>query len=212
MTTTSRLAKQVVQTAKCLNVMNERAQAKLAALLESRPMYTLFDPAPSHPYDRLSTDTPELVEKHDYIVAALLDMEMGSGNLREELDKIQAHRMYDEIELDADVDRLRLLAGIDAASITAKDIADSVLSLFRHCDGITDSTKLSALKHRLEQQHEKQHVKNHIEVPFLNITPECRSALNAVKSLCNLLMTLTVNGVLVGSQVDAKQAPRFLKL
>lgn len=212
MTTTSRLAKQVVQTAKCLDVVHDRAQAKLAALHESRPAYTLFDPAPEHPYDSLVVSTSNLIKQHDDIVAALLDMEMGSGNLREELDKIQAHRMYDEIELDVDVDRLRLLTGIDTASIAAKDIADSALALFYRCDGITDSTKLSALKHRLEQQHEKQHVKNHIEMPFLSITPECRSALNAVKSLCKLLIALTVNGVLVSSQVDAKQAPRFLKL
>ena len=212
MTTASRLAKQVLQAAKCVDVVYVKAEEKLAALLATRPSYVLFEPAPTHPYTSLVCDAEHLVKQHDEIVAALLDMEMGSGNLREELDKIQAHRIYDDIELDADVDRLRLLTGIDAESITAKDIADSALSLFRNCDGITDSTKLSSLKHRLEQQHEKQHVKNHIEVPFLNITPECRSALNAVKSLCNLLMTLTVNGVLVGSQVDAKQAPRFLKL
>ena len=212
MTTESRLAKQVLQTAKCVDVVNAKAEEKLAALLATRPSYVLFEPAPTHPYTSLVCDAEHLVKQHDEIVAALLDMEMGSGNLREELDKIQAHRIYDDIELDADVDRLRLLTGIDAESITAKDIADSALALFRHCDGITDSTKLSSLKWSLEQQHEKQHVKNHIEVPFLNITPECRSALNAVKSLCNLLMELTVNGVLVGSQVDAKQAPRFLKL
>jgi hypothetical protein len=191
MTTASRLAKQVVQTAKCLDVVNAKAEEKLAALLATRPSYVLFVPAPTHPYTSLVYD---------------------AEHLREELDKIQAHRMYDEIELDADVDRLRLLTGIDAASITAKDIADSALSLFRHCDGITDSTKLSSLKWSLEQQHEKQHIKNHIEMPFLNITPECRSALNAIKSLCNLLMALTVNGVLVGSQVDATNKPRFLKL
>ena len=211
MTTVSRLAKQVVQTAKCLDVVHERAHAKLAALHESRPMYRLFDPVPAHPYDGLSGSMSSLIKKNDDIVAALLDIDMGNGNLREELDKIQAHRMYDDIELDADVDRLRLLAGIDAASITAKDIADNALSFFYHCDGITDSTKLSSLKFRLEQQHEKQHAKNHIEVPFLNITPECRNALKEVKALCKMLMTLTVNGVLVGSQVDAKHAPKFLK-
>jgi hypothetical protein len=212
MTTASRLAKQVLQTAKCIDVVHVKAEEKLAALLATRPSYVLFEPAPTHPYTSLVNDAEHLVKQHDEIVAALLDMEMGSGNLREELDKIQAHRMHDAIELDADVDRLRLLAGIDTASITAKDIADSALSLFRHCDGITDNTKLSSLKYLLEQQHEKQHVKNHIEMPFLNITPECRNALKEVKSLCNLLMTLTVNSVLVSSQIDAKQAPRFLKL
>lgn len=212
MTIASRLAKQVVQTAKCVAVVLEGANVKWEALLETRPAYVLLEPQPSHPYNNLKNSASHLVAQHDEIVAALLDMEMGSGHLREELDKIQAHRMYDDIELDADVDRLRLLEAVDAASITAKDIADSALSLFRHCDGITDSTKLSSLKWSLEQQHEKQHVKNHIEVPFLNITPECRSALNAIKSLCNLLMVLTVNGVRVGSQVDATNAPRFLKL
>jgi len=212
MTTASQLAKKLIQTAKCLDVVRTRTQEKWDALLASRPSYVLFEPVPEHPYTSLVQSAQHLVQEHDDIVAALLDMEMGSGNLREELEKIQAQRMYDDAEVDADIDRLRLLEGIDAATITAKGIADSAMSLFHHCDGITDSTKLSFLKYSLEQQHEKQHVKNHIEMPFLNITPECRSALKEVKSLCKLLMALTVNSVRVGNQIDASRAPKFLKL
>ena len=212
MTTTSRLAKHVIQTAKCLDVMHASTQAKLNALHESRPFYTLFEPAPNHPYEGLIVSAANLVQKHDDTVAALLDMEMGSGNLRYELDKIQAHRIYDEVELDADAERLRLLAGVDAATVSAKNIADSALSLHHSCSWITDATTLKSLKYALELRHEKKHIKDHIEKPFVNITPDCRVALRSVKALCNVLMTLTVNGVRVGSQVDATQAPRFLKL
>ena len=211
MTTASRLAKQVVQTAKCVAVVLEGANVKWDALLETRPAYVLLEPQPSHPYNNLKNSASHLVEQHDEIVAALLDMEMGSGHLREELDKIQAHRMYDAIELDADVDRLRLLEAVDTASITAKDIADSTLSLFYTILHIGDAVKLSSLKYSLGLYYEKKNISNHIEKPFIDITLECRSALKEVKSLCKLLMALTVNGVLVGSQVDAKQAPRFLK-
>jgi len=212
MTTASQLAKKLIQTAKCLDVVRTRTQEKWDALLASRPSYVLFEPVPEHPYTSLVQSAQHLVKEHDDIVAALLDMEMGSGNLREELEKIQAQRMYDDAEVDADIDRLRMLEGIDAATITAKDIADSALSLFRHCDGITDSTKLSFLKCSLEQQHEKKHLKNHIENPFINITPECRIAVKEIKSLCKLLVQLSVNGVHVGSQIDASRAPKFLKL
>jgi hypothetical protein len=212
MTITSRLAKHVVQTAKYLHVMHECTQAKINALQESRPFYTLFEPAPDHPYDGLTVSAANLVQKYDDIVAALLDMEMGSGNLRFELDKIQAQSMYDEVELDADAERLRLLVGVDAATITAKHIADSALSLHHSCMWITDATTLKSLKYALELRHKKKYIKDHIEKPFLNITPDCRVALRSVKALCNVLMTLPVNGVRVGSQVDATNKPRFLKL
>ena len=212
MTTTSRLAKHVIQTAKCLDVMHACTKDKLNALHESRPFYTLFEPAPAHPYDGLTVSATDLIRQHDDIVAALLDMEMGSGNLRLELDKTQAQSMYDEVEMDADAERLRLLAGVDAATVTAKHIADSALSLHRSCMLITDATTLKSLKWALELQHEKKYIKDHIEKPFLNITPDCRVALRSVKALCNVLMSLMVNGVRVGSQVDATQAPRFLKL
>ena len=211
MTTASRLAKQVVQTAKCLDVVYAKAEEKLAALLATRPSYVLFEPAPTHPYTSLVNDAEHLVKQHDRIVAGLLDVEMGSGNLREELDKIQAQRMYDDAAVDADIDRLRLLEGIDAATITAKYIAEKTLLILRSIHSITDDSKLSYLKYLLEQQHEKKHLKNHIENPFLNITPECRIAVKEIKSLCKLLVQLTVNGVHVGSQLDASRTPKFLK-
>ena len=212
MTTASRLAKQVVQTAKCVNVVRARTEARWDALLASRPSYVLFQPVPKHPYTMFIQSAQDLVQHHDYIVAALLDVEMGSGNLREELDKIQAQKMYDDAAVDADIDRLRLLEGIDAATITAKYIAEKTLLILRSIHSITDDSKLSYLKYLLEQQHEKKHLKNHIENPFLNITPECRIAVKEIKSLCKLLVQLTVNGVHVGSQLDASRTPKFLKL
>ena len=211
MTTASRLAKQIVQTAKCVDVVRARTEARWDALLASRPSYGLFEPVPEHPYTMFVQSAQDLVQQHDGIVAALLDVEMGSGNLREELDKIQAQRMYDDAAVDADIDRLRLLEGIDAATIKAKDIADSTLSILRSIHSISDKSKLSYLKYLLEQQYEKKHLKNHIENPFLNITPECRIAVKEIKSLCKLLVQLSVNGVHVGSQLDASRTPKFLQ-
>ena len=211
MTTASRLAKQIVQTAKCVDVVRSRTEARWDALLASRPSYGLFEPVPEHPYTMFVQSAQDLVQQHDGIVAALLDVEMGSGNLREELDKIQAQRMYDDAAVDADIDRLRLLEGIDAATIKAKDIADSTLSILRSIHSISDKSKLSYLKYLLEQQYEKKHLKNHIENPFFNTTPECRIAVKEIKSLCKLLVQLTVNGVHVGSQLDASRTPKFLQ-
>lgn len=211
MTTISRLAKQVVQTAKCVDVVRAKTEVRWDALLASRPSYVLFEPVPKHPYTMFIQSAQDLVQQHDYIVAALLDVEMGSGNLREELDKIQAKRMYDDAAVDADIDRLRLLEGIDAATITAKDIADSTLWILISIHSISDKSKLSYLKYLLEQQYEKKHLKKHIENPFVNITPECRIAVKEIKSLCKLLVQLTVNGVHVGSQLDASRTPKFLK-
>ena len=211
MTTASRLAKQIVQTAKCVDVVRSRTEARWDALLASRPSYGLFEPVPEHPYTMFVQSAQDLVQQHDGIVAALLDVEMGSGNLREELDKIQAQRMYDDAAVDADIDRLRLLEGIDAATITAKDIADSTQWILLSIHSISDKSKLSYLKYLLEQKYEKKHLKNHIENPFLNITPECRIAVKEIKSLCKLLVQLTVNGVHVGSQLDASRTPKFLK-
>ncbi len=211
MSTVSRLAKQVVQTAKCIDVVRARTEARWDALLASRPSYVLFEPVPKHPYTMFVQSAKDLVKQHDYIVAALLDVEMGSGNLREELDKIQAQRMYDDAAVDADIERLRLLEGIDAAKITAKDIADRTLWILISIHSISGESKLSHLKYLLEQQYEKKYLKNHIENPFVNITPECRIAVKEIKSLCKLLVQLTVNGVHVGSQLDASRTPRFLK-
>lgn len=212
MTTASRLAKQAVQTAKSLDVVYAKTKEKLEALLATKPSYVLIEPAPVHPYTALIYTAKYLVKKHDEIVATLLDLDIGSGSLREELDKMQAHRMYDEIELDSDVDRLRLMIGIDKTSITAKYIAENTLSMFYKCIEITDSTKLSELKYALGLQYEKKFIKNHIENPFLNITPDCKNALKEVKSMCKLLVTLFVNDIRVGSQIDAITAPKFLKL
>ena len=212
MSSLSRIAKQVVQTAKCLKVVRLSTQAKWDALLASRPSYTLFDNPPNHPYTALVQSAEQLENNFDKIIAALIDFEIGSGALREELDKIQAIRMYDEVELDSDVERLRLIEGDDTTTLTAKTLADDTMALYHMCVMLSDKVKLKYIKDELAEMHKKKYIVNHIEKPFLNITLECRNAVKEVKSMCNLLMALTINGVHVASQVDASRAPKFFRL
>lgn len=212
MSSLSRIAKQVVQTAKSLKVVRVSTQAKWDALLASRPSYTLFDNPPSHPYTALVQSAEQLENHFDKIVAALIDFEVGSGTLREELEKIQAFKMYDEVELDSDVERLRLIASDETKKMTAKTLADSTIALYRQCDDLSDKAKLKRTKDDLAEIHEKKFIVKHLENPILNITPDCRNAVKDVKSLCNSLVALTIDGVRVASQVDASKAPKFLKL
>ena len=212
MSSLSRIAKQVVQTAKSLKLVRVSTQAKWDALLASRPSYTLFDNPPSHPYTALVQSAEQLENHFDKISAALLDLEIGSGTLREELDKIQAIRMYDEVELDSDVERLRLIASDDTTTMTAKTLADETMALYHKCDMVADAVKLKRIKDELAEIHKKKYIANHIEKPFLNITPECRSAVKEVKSFCKLLVEWNVDGVRFASQVDVSKAPKFLKL
>ena len=212
MSSLSRIAKQVIQTAKSLKVVRVSTQAKWDALLASRPSYTLFDNPPNHPYTALVQSAEQLENHFDKIIAALLDLEIGSGTLREELDKIQAFRMYDEVELDSDVERLRWMASDDTTSMTAKTLADDTMALYHTSVMLSDAVKLKRIKDELAEMHRKKLIVNHIEKPFLNISPECRSAVKEAKSLCKLLVALTIDGVRVASQVDASRAPKFLKL
>jgi len=212
MFTQSSLAKQAVKTAKSFGILREKTQEKWDVMLATNAMYTLFEEPPSHPYTRLAQSAVELVDDFQKIIAALLDLPIGSGNLREEFDKLQATRIYDGIELDVDIDQLRLLAAIGSGVVTERDIADKTIALYRKCLAISDYSKLSAIKDSLSLQHAKKNIKRHIEKPFIDIGPQCRSAVKEVKSLCKLLMTVSVNNIRVSSQVDAGTAPKFLKL
>lgn len=212
MSTQSSLAKQAVKAAKSFGSVRQKTKEKWGVILATNAMYTLFEEPPSHPYTRLAQSAVQLVEDFETIIAAVLDLALGSGNLREELDKLQAVRIYDGIEVDADIDRLRLLAPVDSRAVTAKDIADKTIALFLKCSSISDYSKLSAIKDALSLEHAKKNVKRHIEKPFIDIGPECRSAVKDVKSLCKWLMAVTVNDVRVSSQVVAGTAPKFLKL
>ena len=71
MSSLSRIAKQVVQTAKSLKVVRLSTQAKWDALLASRPSYTLFDNPPNHPYTALVQSAEQLENHFDKIIAAL---------------------------------------------------------------------------------------------------------------------------------------------
>jgi hypothetical protein len=212
MSSLSRIAKQVVQTAKSLKVVSTSAHAKWAALLASRPSYTLFENPPNHPYTVLVQSAEQLEIQFEKIIAALLDLEIGSGTLREELDKIQGFKVYDEVELDSDVERLRFIASDGTTAVTAEMIAEEAMRLYYTCVMVSDAVKLKYIKDELAEMHKKKYIVNHIEKPFLNITLECRNAVKEVKSMCNLLMALTIDGVHVASQVDASRAPKFLKL
>jgi hypothetical protein len=212
MTIASRIAKHTIQTAKYLDIISRLMIKKWEALLTSRPSYVLLEPKLDHPYVSLMGSAQNLLNSHDQIVATLLDIDMGSGNLREELDKLQAHRIYDGIELDADIDRLRLMDGVESASVTAKEIADKTQLMLNQSILVVDSVKLSEIKNSLALQHEKIHISNHIEKPFLDITPDCRAALKEVKSMCKALVLINLNGISVGSHIESNYTTRFLKL
>lgn len=204
MATATRIAKQIAKTYQSVLLVRERAQDKLDALLASQAAYTLFEHDETHPYYAQVVNAQNLVDGFEELAGLVLGVDVGNGTIAFELDKIQATLIVKGESKDEGIEALRVLPKATQRKIQAKKLGEQVADVSGTATWIWSYCDLKATKAQLEKIHSKKLIKRHLEVPYININAECRTAVKDVKKLAAMLLDLTVKGKSVRLELEAK--------
>ena len=211
MATATRIAKQTAKTYQSVLLVRERAQDKLDALLDSQAMYRLFEHDEKHPYYTQVINAQNFVDGFEELAGLVLGVDVGSGTIGDELDKIQATLIVKGKEKDADIEALRSVPKASKRKIQATTLGEQVERVYNSATWMWSFCDLKATKHILEQLHGKSQVKRHLEVPYININAECRTAVKDVKKLAAMLLNLTIKRKNVRDELDKRRTLLALK-
>lgn len=204
MGTATRIAKQTAKTYQSVLLVRERAQNKLDALLASQAAYTLFEHDDAHPYYGQLESAKRFVDRFEELVGLVLGVDAGNGTIAFELDKIQATLIVNDKDIDESIEALRALPKATQRKIQALKLGEKVADVYETATWIWSFCDLKATKAQLEKLHSKKLIKRHLEVPYININVECRSAVKDIKKLAAMLLNLTVKGKSVRLELEAK--------
>lgn len=206
MATATRIAKQTAKTYQSALLVRKVAQDKLDALLASQAAYTLFEHDETHPYYTQVENAKSFVFVYEELAVMLLGVDVGNGTIAFEIDKIQATLIVNDKDKDEGIEALRLLPKVNQRKIQAKKLGEQVVRVYEKATWLWSFCDLKATKHTLEKLHGKKQIKRHLEVPYININAECRTAVKDVKKLAAMLMNLTVKGKSVRAQLEVKRS------
>ena len=204
MATATRIAKQTAKTYQSVLLVRERAQDKLDALLASQAAYTLFEHDETHPYYAQVVNAQKFVDGFEELAGLVFGVDVGNGTIAFELDKIQATLIVSDKEKDEGIEALRALPKATQRKIQAKKLGEQVADVCGTATWMWSYCDLKATKAQLEKLHSKKLIKRHLEVPFININAECRTAVKDVKKLAAMLLNLTIKGKSVRLELEAK--------
>jgi hypothetical protein len=204
MATATRIAKQTTKTYQSVLVVRERAQDKLDALLASQAAYALFEHDETHPYYAQLKNAKRFVASFEELTSLVLGVDVGNGTIAFEVDKIQATLIVNDKDKDESIEALRAFPNANQRKIQAFKIVEQVSSVYESATWLWSFCDLKATKAELEILHGKKQVKRHLEVPYININTECRTAVKDVKKLAAMLLNLTVKGKSVRLELEAK--------
>ena len=200
----TRIAKQTAKTYQSILLVRERAQDKLDALLASQAAYRIFEHDEAHPYYGQVKNAQRFVDTFELLASMVLGVDTGNGTIEFELDKLRATLIVKDKEKDAGFEALSALP--IASTIEAKKLGEQVAGVYESAIWIWSFCDLKATTAQLEKLHEKKHIKRHLEVPYINMTSECRNAVKDVKKLVAMLLNLTVNDKSVRLELESKRA------
>ena len=126
MATATRIAKQTAKTYQSVLLVRERTQDKLDALLDSQAMYRLFEHDEKHPYYTQVINAQNFVDGFEELAGLVLGVDVGSGTIGDELDKIQATLIVKGKEKDADIEVLRSVPKASKRKIQATTLGEQV--------------------------------------------------------------------------------------
>ena len=209
MATATRIAKQTAKTYQSVLLVRKKAQDKLDALLASQAAYTLFENDETHPYYTQVANAQHFVDGFEELAGLVLGVDVGNGTIAFELDKIQATLIVKGKEKDEDIEALRVIPKATQRKIQAKKLGEQVDVVCGKATWMWSYCDLKATKAQLEKLHSKKLIKRHLEVPYININAECRTAVKDMKKLAAMLLNLTIKGKSVRLELEAKhkQAP-----
>lgn len=180
------------------------AQDKLNALLASQAAYTLFEHNETHPYYGQLESAERFVDGFEELAGLVIGVDAGNGTIAFELDKIQATLIVNDKDKDESIEALRALPKATQRKIQALKLGEKVVDVYETATWIWSFCDLKATKAQLEKLHSKKLIKRHLEVPYININVECRSAIKDIKKLAAMLLNLTVKGKSVRLELEAK--------
>jgi hypothetical protein len=206
MATATRIAKQTAKTYQSVLLVRKVAQDKLDALLASQATYTLFEHNETHPYYGQLDNAKRFVDKFEELACLVIGVDVGNGTIAFELDKIQATLIVNDKDKDESIEALRLLPKASQRKIQALKLGEQVTSVYESATWLWSFCDLKATKAQLEKLHSKKLIKRHLEVPYININAECRTAVKDVRKLAAMLLNLTVKGKSVRLELEAKRS------
>lgn len=208
MATTAKTTKYIIETYKAMRQVEILTQAKLDALLETNPLYKLFEPDTRHPYFALASAGRSTLDTFEALISGVLDWTIGCGTIAEELDKAKARQIVDDEKAeDEDTDALRL---IQPVAMTEAEAAENLLSVYHSVSSVWNQSAAGVLNAELSKLHGKKNVVRHKETPELKITKECSAAVREIKKLSKELRDCGNGSSTIRRELEKKQAMRGL--
>jgi hypothetical protein len=207
MAAAARTAKQILKAYKAVRRVEVLTQAKLDALLETNAQYKLFEPDTRHPYHVIASSGKSAAKEFEALIAGVLQWELGSGSIAEEIDKVKARQIVDETAADEDLDALR---AIQQNVLTEADAAKMLLTLFSSVNVTRTIVSTSIINGDLAILHGKRNVPRHKEKPEVKITTECGDAVREVKKLAKELRDCGNGSSTIRQELEKNQVLREL--
>lgn len=184
MTTALKTSKLIIQAYKAVRRVELLTQAKLDALLETNPLYNLFDQDTEHPYYVMASAGQNALTSFNELIAGVLNWTIGSGTISEELDKVKARQIVNEEAEDDCLDALRL---IHSVPMTEAEAANKLLTIYYSSNSAWNKSSAGMINFDLAALHGSENVMRHKEKPELKITTECGAAVREIKKLAKEL-------------------------
>jgi hypothetical protein len=202
MASAARMAKHLVQTNQAVCLAQQSTQSKLDALLQTNPLYKLFDQDPTHPYYELAAAGQRMLSEYEHLVAGLLDWTLGTRTIGQELAMAKERQVASGQHADVGLDAL---LQVKPLVMTEVEIAHKLLALYRAATATLSRAEPSMINHALHLQHGRKNGHRHKESPELKITIECRAAARSVKSLSDDLLDCGQDQTTVRRELEKMQ-------
>lgn len=202
MASAARMAKHLVQAYKAIHLAHQRAQAKLDALLQTNPLYKLFDQDPTHPYYDLAAAGQRMLSEYEHLASGLMNWTLGTRTIGQELAMAKNRQVASGQPADVNLDAV---LQIESSTMTEVGIAHELLALYRAVTATLSRAQPNMINHALRIQHGVKNEHRHKEMPELKITTECRTAERSVKSLSGDLLDCGQGNTTVRRELEKMQ-------
>lgn len=202
MSSAPKLAKHCIQTHAAVALVQQRLQEKLDKLLETQPYYHLFDGIENHPYSKLPALGKDLCCDFSDLYAGIAELDISGNTIANAIEKLAATQALDETEVDASV---MALGQVAPCSASIEETAKQLIKLFHKATLIWSQTDNKSLKNDIVAKLGKKAVANSMEVPLINVTPDCKKAVKEIKSLAKQLLAVGEGARTIGTELEQQQ-------
>jgi hypothetical protein len=207
MATAAKTTKQIIQAYEAMQRVKTLTRAKLDALLETNPLYKLFEPDTRHPYYLLSSSGKSPLAAYEALVAGLLSWTVGARTIGEELHKVKAHQIENAEAVDQDLDALLL---IEPVAMTEAEAVEKLLYLYNATSAAWSSSGVGFINAELAELHGRKNISRHKESPELEIAKELGAAVREIRKLAKALRDCGNGSSTIRRELEKQQAMRGL--